>query len=181
VVVPGAQAGLYCAMQCLAGPGDEIVIPEPMYATYEAVVQASGAAIVNVPLPPARGFHPDLEALAAAVTPRTRVVFINSPHNPSGAVFTRDEMATIAELCCRHDLWLLSDEVYEDYVFAGKHVSPYALPGMAERTVVVSSLSKSHAIPGFRLGWVIGPPALSGHLFNVMLCMTYGGPAFIQD
>jgi arginine:pyruvate transaminase len=181
VVVPGAQGGLYCAMQCLAGPGDEVVVPEPIYATYEAVIGASGAAMVSVPLIPERGFHPDLDALAVAITSKTRVIWINSPHNPTGAVFTADEIAAIAELCRSHDLWLLSDEVYEDLAFARPHVSPWSLPGMAERTVVVSSLSKSHAAPGFRLGWVIGPPALQQHLFNLLLCMTYGSPGFVQE
>ena len=169
------------ALQCLAGPGDEVVVPEPTYATYEAVIGASGATMVTVPLVPERGFHPDLDAMAAAVTPKTRVIWINSPHNPTGAVFTADEIAAIAELCRWHDLWLLSDEVYEDLAFARPHVSPWSLPGMAERTVVVSSLSKSHAAPGFRTGWVIGPPALQGHLFNLLLCMTYGSPGFIQE
>jgi arginine:pyruvate transaminase len=181
VVVPGAQGGLYCAMQCLAGMGDEVIVPEPIYATYEAVIGASGARMVTVPLIPERGFHPDLDALAAAITPRTRVVWINSPHNPTGAVFTADEIVAICGLCRRHDLWLLSDEVYEDLAFARPHVSPRSLPGMAERTVVVSSLSKSHAVPGFRIGWVIGPPALQGHLFNLLLCMTYGSPGFLQE
>jgi arginine:pyruvate transaminase len=181
VVVPGAQGGLYCAMQCLAGAGDEVVVPEPVYATYEAVIGAAGATMVTVPLVPERGFHPDLAALAAAVGPRTRVVWINSPHNPTGAVFTADEVATIADLCRRHNLWLLSDEVYEDLAFARPHVSPRALPGMAERTVVVSSLSKSHAAPGFRVGWIIGPTALQAHLFNLLLCMTYGSPGFLQE
>jgi arginine:pyruvate transaminase len=180
-VVPGAQGGLYCAVQCLAGPGDEVVVPEPVYATYEAVVGASGARMVTVPLRPERGFHPDLDALAAAVTPRTRVLWINSPHNPTGAVFARDEIEAIAALCQRHDLWLVSDEVYEDLAFARPHVSAWSLAGMAERTVVVSSLSKSHAIPAFRFGWISGPPALAGHLFALLLCMTYGSPAFIQD
>jgi arginine:pyruvate transaminase len=181
VVVPGAQGGLYCAMQCLAGLGDEVVVLEPTYATYEAVIGASGATMVTVPLVRERGFHPDLEAMAAAITPRTQVVWINSPHNPTGAVFTAEEIAAIAELCRRHDLWLLSDEVYEDLAFARPHVSPWSLPGMAERTVVVSSLSKSHAAPGFRCGWIIGPPALQGHLFNLLLCMTYGSPGFVQE
>ncbi len=181
VVVPGAQGGLYCALQCLAGPGDEVIVPEPIYATYEGVVGASGARMVTVPLRAERGFHPDLDALAAAVTPRTRVVWINSPHNPTGAVFTATEIEAIAALCRDHDLWLLSDEVYEDLAFARPHVSPWSLPDMADRTVVVSSLSKSHAVPAFRLGWVIGPPALCRHLFNLLLCMTYGSPAFIQD
>src|SRR6516162_8211458 len=137
--------------------------------------------MVTVPLVPERGFHPDLDALAAAVTPHTKVVWINSPHNPTGAVFTAEEIAAIAELCCCRDLWLLSDEVYEDLAFARLHVSPWSLPGMAERTVVISSLSKSHAMPGFRFGWIIGPPALSRHLFSLLLSMTYGSPAFIQD
>ena len=181
VSVPGTQAGLYCALQCLAGPGDEVIVPEPMYATYEAVGGASGARLVNIPLRPENGFHPDLDALARAVTPRTRMIWINSPHNPTGAVLDRAEIAAIAALCRQHDLWLLSDEVYEDLAFARAHVSPWSLPGMEERTVVVSSLSKSHAIPGFRMGWMIGPTSLTPHLFNLLLCTLYGGPPFIQD
>ncbi|HUK00555.1 MAG TPA: pyridoxal phosphate-dependent aminotransferase [Stellaceae bacterium] len=179
-VVPGTQAGLYAALQCLAGPGDEVVAFEPTYATYEAVVGAAGARLVTAPLRPETGFHPDLAVLAEAVTPRTRVLWINSPHNPTGAVFTPAEIEAIAALARRHDLWLLSDEVYEDLAFARPHLSPRSLPGMAERTVVVSSLSKSHAMPGFRLGWVVGPAALTGHLFNLLLSMLYGGPPFIQ-
>jgi arginine:pyruvate transaminase len=181
VVTPGAQGGLYCALQCLAGPGDEVVMPEPLYATYMPVVGACGARLVTVPSRADQGFHPDLADLAAAVTPRTRVLWINTPHNPTGAVLTADEIAGIAALCRRRDLWLVSDEVYEDLAFARPHVSPWSLPDMAERTVVVSSLSKSHAMPGFRFGWIVGPEALSRHLFDLILCMTYGAPPFIQD
>jgi arginine:pyruvate transaminase len=181
VVTPGAQGGVFCALQCLAGPGDEVIVPEPIYNTYGAVVGASGANLVTVPLRAERGFHPDLDAIAAAVTPRTRVVWINSPHNPTGVVFTTEEVAGIAELCRARDLWLVSDEVYEDLAFARPHVSPWSLPDMAERTVVVSSLSKSLAMPAFRLGWIIGPASLSPHLFDLLLGMTYGSPAFIQD
>ncbi|MBV8736283.1 MAG: pyridoxal phosphate-dependent aminotransferase [Alphaproteobacteria bacterium] len=180
-VTTGAQGGLYCAMQCLVGPGDEVIVPEPAYATYQGVLAASGAEMVMVPLPAERGFHPDLDSISGAVTPRTRVVWINSPHNPTGAVFTPDEIAGIAEICRRHDLWLVSDEVYEDLAFARPHLSPWSLPDMAERTIVVSSLSKSHSMPGFRLGWIIGPPALGRHLFVLLLSMTYGTPPFIQE
>jgi arginine:pyruvate transaminase len=180
-VVPGTQGGLYCVLQCLGGPGDEIIVPEPLYATYEAVVGASGARMVTVPLRPETGFHLDVDALAAAVTPHTRVIWINTPHNPTGAVMTRDEIEAVAGLCRHHDLWLMSDEVYEDLAFARPHVGAWSLPDMAERTIVISSLSKSHALPAFRFGWVVGPPALAGHLFNLLLCMTYGSPAFIQD
>jgi arginine:pyruvate transaminase len=134
-----------------------------------------------VPLKAERGFHPDPHDIAAAVTPRTRVVWINSPHNPTGAVLTADEIAGIAEICRRRDLWLVSDEVYEDLAFARPHVSAWSLHDMAERAVVVSSLSKSHAMPGFRFGWIVGPEALSRHLFDLILCMTYGAPPFIQD
>jgi arginine:pyruvate transaminase len=181
VLTPGTQGGLFCALNCLAGPGDEVILPEPIYGPYAGVIGASGARMVNVPLPAERGFHPDLDSLARAVTPRTRVIWINSPHNPTGAVFTAEEIAGITRLCRERDLWLLSDEVYEDLAFARPHVSPWSLPEMAERTIVVSSLSKSHAMAGFRFGWVIGPPALSRHLFNFLLCMYFGGPAFIQD
>jgi arginine:pyruvate transaminase len=181
VVTPGAQGGLFCALQCLAGPGDEVILPEPVYNTYGGVIGASGAQMVTVPLRADRGFHPDLDLVARAVTPRTRVIWINSPHNPTGAVFTAEEIAAVADLCRSRDLWLLSDEVYEDLAFARPHVSPWSLPDTAERTVVVSSLSKSHAMPGFRFGWIIGPPALSRHLFSLLLSMTYGSPAFIQD
>jgi arginine:pyruvate transaminase len=180
VIVQGTQGGLFASLQCLAGPGDEVIVLEPAYATYEAVVGATGARMVAVPLRPERNFHPDLEKIAAAITPQTRVIWINSPQNPTGAVFTADEITGIATMCREHDLWLLSDEVYEDLAFARPHISAWSLSGMSDRAVVVSSLSKSHAIPAFRLGWIIGPAALTGHLFNLLLCMTYGSPAFIQ-
>jgi arginine:pyruvate transaminase len=179
-IVAGTQAGLFASLLCLAGSGDEVIAFEPTYATYEAVAGASGARLVTVPLRPERGFHPDLDALARAVTPKTRVLWVNSPHNPTGAVFTAAELEAVAALCRQHDLWLVSDEVYEDLAFARPHLSPRSLPGMAERTVVVSSLSKSHAVPGFRIGWVVAPASLVKHLFNLMLCMTYGGPSFTQ-
>ncbi len=181
VLTPGTQGGLFCALNCLAGPGDEVILPEPIYGPYAGVIGASGARMVNVPLPAEKDFHPDLDSFARAVTQQTRVIWINSPHNPTGAVFTAEEIAGIADLCRQRDLWLVSDEVYEDLAFARPHVSAWSLPDMAERTIVVSSLSKSHAMAGFRFGWVIGPPTLARHLFDFLLCMYFGGPGFIQD
>jgi arginine:pyruvate transaminase len=181
IVVPGAQAGLFCALQCLVESGDEVIVGEPIYATYEAAAGAAGAAVVTIPLRPETGFHIDLDALARAITPRTRVLWINSPHNPTGAVMTRHEIETVADHCRLHGLWLLSDEVYADLAFTRPHLSPWALPGMSQRTAVVSSLSKSHAIPGFRFGWIIGPAEMTKHLSNLLLCMLFGGPPFIQD
>src|SRR5690606_33154858 len=149
-VLAGAQCALFSAALCLLDDGDEVIVPEPMYVTYEAVLRAAGARIVNVPLPASRRFALDPADIAAAITPRTRAMLINSPHNPTGSILSRRDWEAIAELCRRHDLWLISDEVYATLVYDGEHVSPAGLPGMAERTVTVNSLSKSHAMTGWR-------------------------------
>lgn len=181
LVLAGAQSALFTACQCLLEPGDAVVVPEPMYVTYPATIAAAGAGIVRVPLSAARGFHVDPAAIAAAIRPHVRAILINSPHNPTGAVMTRPELEAVAEICRRHDLWLISDEVYADLVYDGPHVAPASLPGMAERTITISSLSKSHAMTGWRVGWMIGPPTLIEHATNLALCMLYGSPAFVQD
>lgn len=181
VAFSGAQNALFAAALCLLDRDDEVISPEPMYVTYEAVIGASGATLVTVPLNRQTGFHLDPDAIAAAVTGRTRAILLNTPHNPTGAVYTRDELEAVAELCRRHDLWLISDEVYASLTFEHRHVSPAGLPGMAERTVVVSSLSKSHAMTGWRIGWAVGPADLAPHLANLSLCMLYGAPGFIQE
>ena len=180
VVVAGAQCGLYVAAQCLLDPGDEVIVPEPMYVTYEAFLQATGARVVNVPLRPEQHFNLDPAAIAAKVTDRTRAIFINSPHNPTGAAVDEVTWRALAEVCLEHDLWLITDEVYADLMFEGEHFHPGQLPGMSERTVTVSSLSKSHAMTGWRLGWVIGPEEFASHAGNLTLCMLYGSPAFVQ-
>ena len=181
VVTPGAQCGLFSAMQCLAGPGDEVIVPEPMYVTYEAVVGVSGANLVQVPLRGERRFHLDPDDLEAAITPRSRVLLINFPHNPSGSILTMSELEAVAEITRRHNLWVVSDEVYGTLTYEQPHHSIVSLPGMAERTVVIDSLSKSHAMTGWRLGWTISPGDMPAHLKNLALCMLYGCPPFIQD
>ncbi|SNB63951.1 L-aspartate aminotransferase apoenzyme [Arboricoccus pini] len=180
-VFSGAQCALFAACQCLLDPGSEVIGFDPMYVTYPATIAAAGGVLRRVPLDPDRGFRPDLGALEAAVTPRTRAVLMNFPNNPTGAVLGQEDLAAIAAFCTRHDLWLISDEVYAALVFDGRHLSPLALPGMAARTVIVSSLSKSHAMTGWRVGWTIGPPELTPHTVNLALCMLYGQPGFIQD
>lgn len=181
VVLPGAQCGLFSVAQCLLDPGDEVIVPEPMYVTYEALFGACGARVVPVPLRAEFGFRLQAADVAAAITPRTRALAINSPHNPSGASLPRATWEAIAALCLDHDLWLMSDEVYSELLFEGEHVSPASLPGMAERTVTLNSLSKSHAMTGWRLGWAVAPRELAAHLENLALCMLYGLPEFIQD
>ncbi|AVO58794.1 pyridoxal phosphate-dependent aminotransferase [Pseudomonas chlororaphis] len=181
MVLAGAQCALFSVAQCLLDPGDEVLVAEPMYVTYEAVFGACGAVVVPVPVRSENGFRVLPEDVAARITPRTRAMALNSPHNPSGASLPRSTWQALAELCIKHDLWLISDEVYSELLFDGEHISPASLAGMAERTATLNSLSKSHAMTGWRLGWVVAPPALAAHLENLALCMLYGSPEFIQD
>src|SRR5580704_3124615 len=157
IAVAGAQNGLFATSLCLCEAGDEVIVPEPMYLTYEASVRASGATLVPVAVDPSRGFHLDCAALEAAITPRTKAIFFATPCNPTGVVMPRADLERIAQLARQHDLWVLSDEVYGDLTFEREHVSIASLDGMAERTVTIASLSKSHAMAGWRVGWVIGP------------------------
>ena len=181
IFMAGAQNALYAVCQCLFQAGDEVIVPEPAYVTYDATIQSSGATVVKVPQPARLGFHIDLGALERAVTPRTRGIMFATPNNPTGAVVTRDEAEAIAALAIKHDLWVVSDEVYGALTFERPHLSIASLPGMAERTATVSSLAKSHAMPGFRAGWAIGPKALIDHINTLSLCMLYGLPGFIQE
>ncbi|HEU5219644.1 MAG TPA: aminotransferase class I/II-fold pyridoxal phosphate-dependent enzyme [Gemmatimonadales bacterium] len=181
IVYPGAQAALFALAQCLFDPGDEVIVPEPTYVTYEAMLGAAGATMRLIPLRPERAFHLDPEDIARAIGPRTRGIMLNFPHNPTGAILTREEAKATAGLCRRHDLALISDEVYAALNFTGEFVSPASLPGMAERTAVVSSLSKSHAMTGWRCGWSITSPALAAHLEKLVRCMHFGVAQFVQD
>ncbi len=181
MVISGAQCGMFAAAQVLLDGGAEVLLPSPRYVTYEALFGAAGATIVDVPLRPERGFHLDPADLAARVTPATRGIVLTTPNNPTGAVMTRSEMEAVAELAGRHDLWVLTDEVYAGLAHERPHVSLAGLPGMASRAITVCSLSKSHAMTGFRIGWVVGPPAFIRHLRRLVLCMLYSSPPFIQD
>lgn len=181
IVVAGAQNGLFATSLCLCEAGDEIIVPEPMYLTYEASVRVTGATLVPVAVDPAKAFHLDCDALEAAITTRTKAIFFATPCNPTGVVMPRADLERIAELAKKHDLWIVSDEVYADLTFDREHVSIASLEGMAERTVTIGSLSKSHAMPGWRVGWVIGPKTLIEHLGRLALCMLYGLPGFIQQ
>lgn len=181
IFMAGAQNALFGACQCLFDKGDEVISFEPMYVTYEATIRASGATLVSVPQPARTGFHVDLEALAKAVTPRTRGIVYASPNNPTGAVMTREELEAIARIAREHDLWAVADEVYGAITFDRPHISIASLPGMAERTITIASLSKSHAMPGWRVGWAIGPREAIRHMETLCLCMLYGLPGFIQE
>jgi arginine:pyruvate transaminase len=181
ITTSGAQNALFACSLCLLDAGDEAIVLQPMYVTYEATVQAPGAKLVPVVLDPDNGFRLDREALEAAISERTRAIFYASPSNPTGISLNRDELAFIAELARRHDLWIVADEVYTDFVFDGEMHHIASQPGMYEHVITLGSMSKSYAMSGWRLGWAIAPAEMVDNMEKLALCMLYGLPGFIQQ
>ena len=180
LVVPGGQAGLFAAHHAACDEGDTALYIDPYYATYPGTIRGVGAKAQPVFARPERNFQPD-PAEIAAVAPQAKSLLINTPNNPTGVIYTRDTMEGIAGVCQEQDLWLISDEVYDTMIWQGEHVSPRTLPGMAERTLVVGSMSKSHAMTGSRIGWIIGPEEAIEHLGNLSTHTTYGVAGFVQE
>ncbi len=180
IITPGGQAGLFAAHAATCDAGDRALYIDPYYATYPGTIRAVGAVPVAVPTRSRDAFQPDPAQIAARAG-GARSLLINSPNNPTGVVYSRKVLEGIAGACIDHDLWLISDEVYDTQVWEGAHVSPRALDGMAERTLVVGSMSKSHAMTGSRCGWIVGPEAAIAHLIGLATHTTYGVPGYIQD
>ena len=181
ITTSGAQNALFACSLCLLDAGDEAIVLQPMYVTYEATIQAPGATLVPVVLNAERGFRLDRETLQNAITKRTRAIFYASPSNPTGVALNREELELIAEVAERHDLWVIADEVYADFVFGEQFHHIASLPGMAERVITIGSLSKSYAMSGWRVGWAIAPPEMIANMEKLALCMLYGLPGFIQQ
>ncbi len=160
VVTPGAKPIMFFTILALAGPGDEVLYPDPGFPMYESITSFAGATPVPVPLREGNGFRIDVDELASLITPRSRLLIINSPHNPCGSALTREDCAAIAELAVRHDLVVLSDEVYWALRYAGPHASVLEFDGMEARTVLLDGWSKTYAMTGWRLGFGVFPPAL---------------------
>ncbi|WP_218566298.1 pyridoxal phosphate-dependent aminotransferase [Vallicoccus soli] len=180
LVTAGATEAVAAALLALCERGDEVVVLEPYYDAYAAGIALAGAERRTVPLR-FPGFALDLDALRAAVTPRTRVLVVNSPHNPTGTVLTRAELEAVAALARERDLLVLTDEVYEHLVFSGsEHVPLATLPGMAERTLTVSSAGKTFSVTGWKVGWVHGPRELVAAVRTVKQFLTYVGAAPFQ-
>ncbi|MGR3805492.1 pyridoxal phosphate-dependent aminotransferase [Marinibacterium profundimaris] len=180
LITPGAQSALFAAHIATCDPGDTALFIDPYYATYPGTIRGAGAVPQPVATRSRNSFQPraeDLEPFA----PGARSLLINSPNNPTGVIYSRETMDEIAGVAQAHDLWLISDEVYDSQVWEGEHISPRALPGMAERTLVMGSMSKSHAMTGSRCGWILGPEEAIAHLVNLSTHTTYGVPGFIQD
>ena len=180
-VFAGTQNALFATSLVLLEHGDEVIALDPMYVSYEASLQLGGAKLICVEQPADNDFRPDINLIEAAITEATKAIVITTPNNPTGVAMSKAELQSIADLAIRHNLWVISDEIYTDIVFDAEHISIASLPGMAERTVTINGLSKSHAMTGWRIGWTIAPQRLSPHFENLTLCMLYGIPGFVQE
>ncbi len=181
VYMAGTQHALYSVLATLVETGDEVLVPDPFYATYEGVVASTGARFVAIPTRPEDRFHLTARALEAAITSRSRVLLLNNPSNPTGSVLTGAEIDAIGEVCERHDLWIVCDEVYATMTYEVPFVSPFDRPRLRHRSVSLASISKSHALPGFRSGWAACPPELAERLTLVVETMMFGSQPFLAD
>lgn len=181
LVTIGVKQGLFTAAQACLDPGDEVLIPTPTWVTYEACFKLAGAVPVYVPCRQAESFRPNPDDLAKHITPRTRMIMLNSPGNPAGGVITLDALRGIAALAIKHDLLVLSDEIYEHMVYGdNRHISIASLPGMAERTLTFNGMSKTYAMTGWRVGYVAGPKEILRNMLKIHGHSVTCAPAFSQ-
>ncbi|HET7726303.1 MAG TPA: pyridoxal phosphate-dependent aminotransferase [Candidatus Limnocylindrales bacterium] len=180
VTVGGKGVMLY-AILGLVDPDDEVIVPDPGYPIYESLTRFVGATPVPIPIRMEREFRLDVDELASLITPRTRMLILNSPANPTGGVLTREDLTRIAELAVRHDLWVLADEIYGRILYDGAgHVSIASLPGMAERTIVLDGFSKTFAMTGWRLGYAVVPPSVIPTYSQLVINTISCAPTFVQ-
>ena len=177
-IVPGAQHGCFAALYLVAGAGDEVILSDPYYATYPGAVAATGGRPVMVPS--RADLSTDIDGIAAAITPATRAILLNSPANPSGAALTRADFARLSALAEQHDIWLLVDEVYAHFGFGAEPLRAWE-HGPRGRTIVINSLSKSHAMTGYRVGWVLAPDAVTDAIGDWSAAALFGVSQFVQD
>lgn len=180
VLVPGSKNVLLFTLLACIEPGDEVILPDPGYPAYASQVSFIGAVPKTVRLREESGFRMDLDELASLVTPRTKMLIINTPQNPTGGVLTADDIKFVCELAQKHDLLVVSDEIYSQLVYGFHHVSPLGQPGMRERTVLMDGLSKSYAMTGWRLGYAVAPKALAAKLDTLMINSSSCAAAFTQ-
>ena len=180
-VLPGAQAALFSSFLCIAEIGDEVIALEPTYATYPAVIRGSGAKLITVKLNRnEKGYYLDLNDIEKAITSKTKAILINSPSNPSGAVFTQEDLNKLADLCEEMGIWLISDEVYWSLCYENDHASAFNQLHTRENVIVLNSLSKSHAMTGWRIGWIIAPEEIIEAMLFLSQAQYFGVSQFIQ-
>ena len=180
-VLPGAQAALFSSFLCIAEIGDEVIALEPTYATYPAVIRGSGAKLITVELNRnEKGYYLDLNDIEKAITSKTKAILINSPSNPSGAVFTQEDLNKLADLCEERGIWLISDEVYWSLCYENDHASAFNQLHTRENVIVLNSLSKSHAMTGWRIGWIIAPEEIIEAMLFLSQAQYFGVSQFVQ-
>jgi len=180
VLVPGSKNVLLFTLLACIEPGDEVILPDPGYPAYASQVNFIGAVAKPVTLREESGFRMDLDELASLVTPKTRMLIVNTPQNPTGGVLTEEDVKFVCELAHKHDLLVVSDEIYSQLVYGFEHVSPLSHPGMRERTVLMDGLSKSYAMTGWRLGYAVAPRALAAKLDQLMINSSSCAAGFTQ-
>jgi aspartate/methionine/tyrosine aminotransferase len=180
VLVPGSKNVLLFTLLACIEPGDEVILPDPGYPAYESQVSFIGAVPKAVTLREESDFRMDLDELASLVTPKTRMLIINTPQNPTGGVLTAEDVDFVCDLAEKHDLLVVSDEIYSQLVYGFHHVSPLSRPGMRERTVLMDGLSKSYAMTGWRLGYAVAPKALAAKLDQLMINSSSCAAGFTQ-
>ncbi|MDQ2944297.1 MAG: pyridoxal phosphate-dependent aminotransferase [Candidatus Dormibacteraeota bacterium] len=180
VLVPGSKNVLLFTLFACIEPGDEVILPDPGYPAYASQVNFIGGVPKTVTLREESGFRMDLDELASLVTPKTRMLIVNTPQNPTGGVLTADDVKFVCELAHKHDLIVVSDEIYSQLVYGFQHVSPLSHPGMRERTVLMDGLSKSYAMTGWRLGYAVAPKALAAKLDQLMINSSSCAAGFTQ-
>jgi aspartate aminotransferase len=180
VVTPGAKPIMYFAITILAEEGDEVIYPDPGFPIYKSMIDFVGATAVPLVLKEENDFGIDMEELRSKITPKTTLLILNSPHNPTGGVVPAEQVEEIAALAVKHDFWVLTDEVYRRIIYGGEHVSIASFPGMAERTIILDGHSKTYAMTGWRLGYGIVPPPLVQHFVKLVNNSVSCTPTFVQ-
>jgi aspartate/methionine/tyrosine aminotransferase len=179
IVTPGAKHAIFCAIISALDPGDEIIIPSPCW-TYEGIALIAGAKVEYVETRPENGFRVEIEKVKEKLSPKTRMLLLNYPNNPTGAVIGKNEMKALADLAVDHDLWVISDEIYDCLVYDGEHVSIASLPNMKDRTIYINGFSKAYAMTGWRLGYAFAPKELIKEMSKVQQASTSCVAQFIQ-
>jgi len=180
IVMPGAKPGLFTGILSTVNPGEEVLVPDPAFPIYRSVVEFIGAVAVSVPLKEEKNFRIDPEDVRRKVTPKTKMLILNSPHNPCGSALTKSNIEALAEIARDNNLWVLSDEVYSKILYDGSHHSIASEPNMKERTILIDGFSKTYAMTGWRLGYAIGPPQVIAHMVKLQINIASCAAAFTQ-
>jgi len=180
IVMPGAKPGLFMGILSTVNPGEEVLVPDPAFPIYRSVVEFIGAVAVSIPLKEEKNFRIDPEDVRRQVTAKTKMLILNSPHNPCGSALTKSDIEALAEIARENNLWVLSDEVYSKILYEGRHHSIASEPGMKERTILIGGFSKTYAMTGWRLGYAIGPAQVIAHMVKLQINIASCAAAFTQ-